>query len=321
MALGEISALGDAACWAGVGVTTKRLSRRVRPIHLSAFLATVSTSALLVISAATGKMDDVLRTPVWALSLFIFGAAVGSAGMLTFFITISRGSVGATYTTTSGLYILFSMLGGVLLLDDRAGPWTIAGAVAIMAGLYVLNSQPVRSEPPAGGADGATAGPDAGPGQRPGPGFLLRASLLNPAAGRAVGLAALTAFLWSVDLIASAKGLEGADLLTNGLVHQAVPALVFGGYILVTPVLREGWPARADRPRLALAGCLYTGSTLTWNYALANADAGVTALLASTSPAFALTFAGVILRERLPRAALIGAAVAFAGTVTVVGSR
>jgi drug/metabolite transporter (DMT)-like permease len=144
MALGELSALADAVCWAGTGVTTKRLGRAVRPVHVSAFLATASTAALVVISAATGQVDDIARTPAASLGLFALGAVLGAAGMLMFFITISMGSVGATYTTTSGLYILFSLTGGVLFLGDRAGVWTIIGAAAILAGVSAASLTPGR---------------------------------------------------------------------------------------------------------------------------------------------------------------------------------
>ena len=312
MALGELSALGDAVCWAGVGVATKRVGSRVRPIHVSAFLTTVSGSALLVIAAATGQMDDIARTPAWAFGLFAGGSVAGAAGMLLFFLTISKGSVSATYTTTSGLYILFSMIGGIVLLGDSAGPWTVAGAVAIVGGLYLLNAQPAaKAAPRATGGGGAS--------------FQKRGRAVR--AGRrgvftvAVGMAALTSLLWAVDLIASARALRESDLLTNGLVHQAVPAALFGGFILFSPKMRKVQTVKADRVRLALAAILYTCSTLTWSYALANTSAGITALLASTSPVFALILASLLLRERLARPALLGAALAFAGIVIVVTTR
>ncbi len=312
MALGELAALGDAVCWAGVGVTTKRLGSRVRPIHVSAFLTTVSGSALLVIAAATGQMDDIARTPAWAFGLFAGGSVAGAAGMLLFFLTMSKGSVSATYTTTSGLYILFSMIGGVALLGDSAGPWTFAGAVAIVGGLYLLNAQPAAKDTPQATGDGGATLTKRRRGVVAGP----------PGAFTVVfALAALTSLLWAVDLVASARALKESDLLTNGLVHQAVPAVLFGGFILASPKMRRVQIVEADRLRLALAGTLYISSTLSWSYALANTSAGVTALLASTSPVFALILARLLLRERLARPALLGAALTFAGIVMVVTTR
>ncbi len=141
------------------------------------------------------------------------------------------------------------------------------------------------------------------------------------AATAAFGLATVTAVLWAIDLLASKKGLEEAGLLANGLVHQAVPALLFGGFVAASAKTRRIHIGPGDRLRLGMAGVLYVGSTLSWNYALANADAGVTALLASTSPVFALILAGVLLRERLSRTAVIGAVLAFTGIVAVIASR
>ena len=342
MALGELSALADAVCWAGTGVTTKRLGRAIRPVHVSAFLATVSTLALLVISAATGQLDDIARTPASSIGLFALGAALGAAGMLMFFITISMGSVGAAYTATSGLYILFSLIGGVLFLGDRAGVWTIIGAAAILAGLYLFNSRPAADQPPIdlsqggerAGEASAAGGPrrflpflgERMPQRRSRPPVTGRASagawgMTGGAATAAFGLATVTAVLWAIDLLASKKGLEEAGLLANGLVHQAVPALLFGGFVAASAKTRRIHIGPGDRLRLGMAGVLYVGSTLSWNYALANADAGVTALLASTSPVFALILAGVLLRERLSRTAVIGAVLAFTGIVAVIASR
>ncbi len=319
MALGELAALADAVCWAGTGVATKRLGRNVRPVHVTALLAGVSTVALVLISIATGQAGDVLRTPAWSFALFAAGAVAGAAGMLLFFVTISLSSVGVTYTTTSGLYILFSLVVGVLFLDDRAGAWTIAGAGAIVAGLYVLNSRPVaaaKGAPSGGAEDAANAGEIVSTGRT----AYMRLGLPAGTAA-ALGLGAITAALWAADLTASAKGLERAGPLANGLVHQVIPAAVFGAFIIASPRLRSQRVAPPDQRRLVFAGALYIGSTLSWNYALANTDAGVTALLASTSPVFALIFGSLLLRERLTRTALAGAGLAFAGIVAVVVSR
>ncbi|MSQ08994.1 MAG: DMT family transporter [Dehalococcoidia bacterium] len=312
MALGEMAALADAVCWAGVGVTTKRVGSRVRPIHVSAFLTTVSGAALLVIAAAAGQMDDIFRTPAWAFGLFAGGAVAGAAGMLLFFLTMSKGSVSATYTTTSGMYILFSMIGGVVLLGDSAGPWTVAGAAAIIGGLYLLNAQPAAKDAPQAAGDGGAALPKK---SRTGVAGSRRVFSL------ALGMAALTALLWAVDLVASARALKESDLLTNGLVHQAVPAVLFVSFILASPRMRKIDTVKADRVRLALAGVFYICSTLSWNYALANTSAGITALLASTSPVFALILASLLLRERLARPALLGAVLTFAGIAVIVTTR
>jgi drug/metabolite transporter (DMT)-like permease len=326
VAFGELAALGDAVFWASTGVTTRRLGRHIRPVHLSAVLATASSAALVLISAASGQVDDILRTPAWSLGLFAGGAVLGALGMLTFFMTVSTGTLGATYTTTSGLYILFSMVAGILVLDDSAKPVTFAGAAAIIAGLYLLNSRPAAARGTA--VENAGADPSAPPraGRRLFPPPVLRR--LNPARPGAggptlawLGLATLTAALWSVDLIASARGLERAGLLANGLVHQLVPATLFGTFVALTWRSNPAKVARGDVRKLALAALFYVGSTLTWNYALDNADAGITALLASTSPVFALLLAAAVLRERLSPVALAGAGLAFAGIVTVVTAK
>ncbi len=309
MGTGELAALADAVFWAGAGVTTKRLSAAVRPIHVSALLATVATCALIVIALATGHADNVVQAPALSVALFAAGAVAGAAGMLLFFVAISSGSVGATFTTTSGLYILFSMVAGVVFLGDDAGPSTYAGAVAIVAGIWLLNTRaaPAKQAIPIAPAVGERRA-----GRRV---HFSRAVITSLSAG------SLVAALWAVDLILSAKGLEEADLLTNGLVHQVVPAVLFGSFLLLNRRARRAQFQARDLRMLAVAGTLYVCSTLSWNYALANTDAGITALLASTSPVFALVFAGVILRERLPRASLAGAALAFAGIVAVVGTR
>src|SRR3972149_5927764 len=152
MNLGEASALLNAVTWAATGVTTKKLSSAVRPIHVVTVHSVAATAVFIVVLAASGQADNLWHAPAFALFMFIAAAAFNTVGSLLFYTAISSGSVGGTYTTTTGLYVLLSVLAGTLVLGEKVTPVTGVGALGIVAGVWVLNSSgPGRIAPAKGG--------------------------------------------------------------------------------------------------------------------------------------------------------------------------
>ncbi len=131
-------------------------------------------------------------------------------------------------------------------------------------------------------------------------------------------LAALvTVLLWSsafVGIRAAGHGLHPGPL---ALARMLIATLVLG---VVLVVRGEGLPARADRPRIALAGVLWFAAYMVMlNAAERRLDAGTAAMLVNIGPIVIALLAGAVLREGFPRPLLAGCAIAFSGVVVIGG--
>lgn len=324
MPLGEAAALLNAVVWAATGVTAKTLSSAVRPIHVVTAHTLFSSAAFLVLAAATGSLDNMVHTPAAALLFFGGAALLNTVGSFMFFTAISRGSVGGTYTTTTGLYILLSLVAGVLVFHERVGPVAALGAAGIVAGVYILNGPGRITQ----SKDAASRGPapTAGTGsvqssvaRVPGLGRVAEFGSAQLFAG--VGLGAVTAVLWTFCLVVMKWGLERSDVITGSFMRNAVAASIYLAFAFLSRQAAFPKTGRTDWTHLLLSAAVFAISGYSWNYALAHADAGITAVLASTSPVFAVAMAIVFLKERLGCIAIAGAVVAAAGTLLVVAGQ
>jgi drug/metabolite transporter (DMT)-like permease len=85
---------------------------------------------------------------------------------------------------------------------------------------------------------------------------------------------------------------------------------------LVARVRREHAPSRADLPRIALVGVAWFGAyNILLNTAERHVDAGTAAMILNVGPIIVAVLGGVLLKEGFPRAVLVGAAIAFTGTI------
>ncbi|GEM_PF-1982684 len=313
---GEAAALLNAVFWAATGVTAKALGRAVRPYHIITAHTLIASAGFIVILYATGNIDRVASTPATSLALFSAAALLNTVGGFIFFTAVSSGSVGGTYTTTTGLYVLLSLVAGAVFFDERIAPLAVAGAGAIVGGIYVLNgpgritSSKVKESP----------APAPGRPQPAGAPARQAARLFNmQRMFTGMGLGITTAVLWTMGLLVLKWGLEGSDELTAGFMRNAVAALVYAGagYFMGRKAFPQG-AMRRDWLWLVLGGCFFTSSTFLWNYAIAHIEAGKTAVLASTAPVFAVAMAVILLRERMSWMAVAGSGTAVGGTLMVV---
>lgn len=309
MNLGEASALLNAVTWAATGVTTKKLTVAVKPIHVVTVHSIAATLVFIVILAVSGQAGNLWRAPAFALAMFTAAAAINTVGSLLFYTAISSGSVGGTYTTTTGLYVLLSVLAGALVLGEKVTFITGLGAAAIVYGVWVLNS-PARRKAPSGGQVQLEAAPRA---------RLWKPRFSRPVPSRGLVLGAVTAAMWTLGLLVLKWGLDRSDALTAGFIRNAVATVLYlaAGWTVIKggAMPRTG---RADWTVLVASALMFAGSVFTWNFALSHGTASKTAVLSSAAPVFALLFAVVLLKERMNIRAMIGAAVAISGTLIVL---
>jgi drug/metabolite transporter (DMT)-like permease len=260
-----------------------------------------------------------LRTPWPAALLLAAGAALGAIGNIAFFTAVAQGEVGRTFTTTTSLNVLFSILAGWLALGESLGPFTVVGAVAILIGVYIVNRQRHVAATAAGHASPMAAA------QAPtvvAPAASLQVSRSSRTRRFTPGvfaLAATAAALWSIGLVATKIGLRDADVFTGAVLRNLVPAIAYLGIAFMSSTVRlTGVPA-GDVRRLTVSALFFVGSLLCWTFALQRSDASITAILSATSPVFAYVLAVVFLREKIRPQVLAGIAVCLGGVVLIVG--
>lgn len=107
-------------------------------------------------------------------------------------------------------------------------------------------------------------------------------------------------------------------------VMAAIRFLVAGGVLFGWSILREGrsfgWPTRREWRDSAIVGALLLGGGMgmvAWGEQ--TIPSGIAALLIGTMPLWVAVLGGLFLGERLPRLAVAGIVVGFAGIVILVG--
>jgi drug/metabolite transporter (DMT)-like permease len=132
---------------------------------------------------------------------------------------------------------------------------------------------------------------------------------------RALAAAGVTVLLWASAFVSirSAAPHFAPGALTLGRLLTGSVAL--GAIMLLR---REGWPARAAWPGIAVAGLLWFGLyTFALSWGEQEVDAGTAALVVNVGPILIALLGGWLLKEGFPPRLLAGLAVAFAGAAVV----
>lgn len=125
----------------------------------------------------------------------------------------------------------------------------------------------------------------------------------------------VTVVLWASAFVSirSAGAAYSPGALALG--RLAAGALALGAWCLVR---REGWPARAAWPGIAISGVLWFGVYMVvLNWGEQQVDAGTAALVVNTGPILIALLGARLLGDPMPPRLLAGIAVSFAGAVTV----
>ena len=300
--MGESLALLNAVIWALTGVVTKGVGRDVRPIHIVTTQVWVGFLFLIGIGLVTGYLDDMADVQIRSALYLAGGALVNTAGSLVFWQAITRSTVSKVYPTTQSIFISISVLAGWLFLGDSPQIGVVGGAILIIGGVILLNRKPEaavqKSANPSLPSEHGSTGDYIG-----------------------LGLAGLTAILWAVGFLSTVVGLQDTPPVLAATIRNFVPAILFIPLVFVIPSSRVSRVFKRNGTRLILGAVLFVGSSLSFVLALDNAPPGVVVVLINTSPMWAVVLAMVLLKERLDRYGLAGAALSVAGIFVTLAFR
>ena len=300
--MGESLALLNAVIWALTGVVTKGVGRDVKPIHIVTTQVWVGFLFLIGIGLVTGYLDDLAEVQIRSALYLAGGALVNTAGSLVFWQAITRSTVSKVYPTTQSIFISISVLAGWLFLGDSPQIGVVGGAILIIGGVILLNRKPdavvQKSANPSLASERGSRGDYIG-----------------------LGLAGLTSILWAVGFLSTVVGLQDTPPVLAATIRNFVPAILFIPIVFVIPSTRVSQVFKPNGTRLILGAVLFVGSSLSFVLALDNAPPGVVVVLINTSPMWAVVLAMVLLKERLDRYGLAGAALSVAGIFVTLAFR
>ncbi|NQW19563.1 MAG: DMT family transporter [Chloroflexi bacterium] len=300
--MGELAALANAVVWALTGVITKGVGKNVKPTHIVTVQVWIGLLFLLTVGLVIGQLGELVHIQLRSALYLVGGSLMNTSGALVFWLALSRSTVSKVYPTTQSIFISISVLAGWLFLGDTPQAGVIGGAVLIIGGVILLNWQP---------ADKSITTTDIGAKRKRKP----RGDYIG------IGLGITTSFLWAGGFLSTVIGLEETPPVAAATIRNLVPAILFIGINIAFPSARITRVFKGNGTRLTLGGILFAVSALSFVVALDNAPPGVVVVLINTSPMWAVVFATVLLRERLNRFALGGAALSVAGIFVTLAFR
>ncbi len=301
--MGELAALANAVVWALTGVVTKGVGKNVKPTHIVAAQVWIGLIFLLIVGLVIGDLDALLHIQLRSALFLAGGALSNTAGALVFWLAISRSTISKVYPTTQSIFISISVLSGWLFLGDNPQIGVIGGALLIIGGVILLNWQPDdRSTDSTESSTETTR-------RKPRGDYI------------GIGLGVATSFLWAGGFLSTVIGLEETPPVAAATIRNLVPAILFIGVAIAFPSARITRVFKGNGTRLISSAVLFAVSALTFVLALDNAPPGVVVVLINTSPMWAVLMASILLRERLTRFALGGAALSVAGIFVTLAFR
>ena len=282
--LGALCSLASALVWALVSLIVRRLSDTLNSPSINA-LRTVGAGVLLLTWViGTGGLDGLYQIGAVTFALLVASVVLsGSLGDTVFFESVRLLGL-ARAMTAAMTYPMISAVLAAAFLAEPITPRLVAGSLLTLGGLaLIVGTRP--SEP-----------------DRP------RHLWLGFAAAQA------TSITWAVGVIMLKVPLATVDATTA----QAVRLPMAGLVLFATPwVWRSASAVRAGGApvlgRLALLALLTAGSSLLFVLGVKHAGVGVSTVLSSTAPMFAIPLGTLFLGERITGVAALGT------FITVVG--
>jgi drug/metabolite transporter (DMT)-like permease len=293
MLFGAVMGLAASASWAAANVFVQRSGRALGPPR--ALLWSQLCGGLAVLPAALA-LDS--RPGSWDAATLAWtgvGAVAAVLAYASLFYATSRGRLSVVVPIMSSWSMVATAI-SVGLLGERVRAGQLGGTALVVAGVAIISRASHRETVPAGGAGDSSDRKQND-----------RLALLF-AFGAMIGFGTLVPVLDRLRPVAGQIGVVPFVFLLDLIV--GLP-LVLAGRVDLSPPPRAAWPG------VAAAGVLETAGFVWISLGIARAPVAVVSPLASLSSALTVLYAWVVLRERPPRAVLLGAALACGGVVAL----
>jgi drug/metabolite transporter (DMT)-like permease len=301
--VGEAAALVAAFTWSATSVWYARLAVSVTPVALSALRLVFASLALPAVLLVSGEAGDLSSAPVEAIIAMVGSGLLAYAiGDTLYFAALARMGIQQTFTITMALFILLTVAGGIIWLDEEFTWLQALGAALVAVGIALV----VTRRAAANGTNHANPA-------------LPRLTQGELSVGYAlivlVGVFWAAATLWLADGRGEMGSIAASVLRTPaGAVGMVAFGLATAPRDLRTPFAdrRTIWGIVA----VAMIGTLF--GSLLYVYAVGEAGPGKTSILNACAPLLALPLSVAFLKEPLTKLVLAGTIICVAGIVFVV---
>ena len=308
IAMGIVVAFAHAVCWSVTSILLRHLSQRLDPFVLNGLRALLGAAVLVVWFLAAGAPGASTFTPTRILLIVAAIVVGGLVGDTCSVIALRLVGVARTVPVTCS-FPIFTMLFAFLLLGEAPPLLAAVGALLVVAAGAVLSLPERRpgalAKPRPTTAHGGV--PDVARRQR-------RIGLL---------LATITAVVWGLEVILTAKAAEGMTTLAVNAVRVPIAALLSLSVALRRPgALDAAERVLRDRRTMwllilgGLLGWVVVGTLYVESIKLAGAT--FTAIIGATAPLYAAPLSALLLREPPSAMTLAGTLLAVAGVILVL---
>ncbi|MGE0572085.1 MAG: DMT family transporter [Dehalococcoidia bacterium] len=302
--MGEAAALIAAFTWSATSVAMARLTVSVTPVAMSALRLAIATLILPVVLLLSGEAGQLADAPPSAIIAMIGSGLLAYAIGDTLYISaLKRLGIQRVFPITMALFILLTVIGGIIWLGEDFSWMQAVGGVAVGAGIFliVVPRQTAVAAPVAPGT----------------PVRRLRDSshVVGYAIVVLVGIFWAAATLWLADGRGELGPFAASALRTPA---GAAGMLAFG---LVTAPTQLAAPFKRRELILGIAAISVVGTlfgSLLYVYAVGEAGPGKASILNACAPLLALPLSILVLKEPLTRLVATGTIVCVAGIILVV---
>ena len=335
MLLGEIAGIASAALWACSSLIMAGLTRRMPALALSTLRLCLGVCFYACLLVATGNVNAMLHVG-WGLAAALAGSAVLAMGFGDTLYIMGMRLVGVSKASPISVttYPLLAVVLAWLLLGEAMSVRIVAGTALILGGIVLVVARTgrviVMAEPApefelvvAGSvfrADPVVAG-----------GLVRVAAVATPMpspdslthnperAWVGIAMVLIASVTWAISTIWLRVLTEHTNLVVVNSVRVPAAALFLGSIAAGQGMLDLRRYRRRDLGLVAAAGIVGSGvGSLLYVYALREVGAGLSSLLNSLSPVFALPMAAWLLGERITRLTVAGTLVALLGLALVI---
>ena len=284
--LGETFALASAIAWGISGTMLKMVAPRFGAVYIVAVRSVTSLLFALVVAAAVGIVDSLGTLAMFTVILLIASGSAAIVGHVSFVKALSIDQISRVFPTTNGLYIMFSVVGTIIISNESVTWRTVGGGLLVLGGIYMLSVR--RQQEATRQTEGS---------------FKLLALVLS----------AVTGLTWAVSVIVQNDIVEHTNpILANAIRHAAIMVI---GLTMVGLSANRGVQQGSRRDYTIMFGSGLAGgvSSLLFMSALKWSSPATVVVLNSTSPLFAVPMAFLLLHERMTGKLLLGTVTSVAG--------
>lgn len=281
--------------WATSSIILKFLSSKIDSLSINTLRLWVGSLVLLTFIALSGRVDELIHTPLLpTLYIVISGIVAVAIGDTVYIWSLSYLDVSRAYPIAQSTFPILTMFVAISVLNESFTWINGAGAALVVLGVYLI----------------ATAGRESG-----------TYSASRKASWKGVMLALTAAVAWTIGAATLKMGATSMDPFVAAAIRipaSAIPLSLFTLSRRRRGTLQLKSYGRRNLGLAGVAGVLaYVVAGVSYVVAVQLIGAGRAVLLTATAPLFVLPMSILILKERPTRIAIVGVFICFAGVYMV----